>query len=105
MHKTISLLIALLLFCFSGGLATKTNQPPDLDGMMIGEAFHQCKRCNSLTGGIHGKGPTKTFEGDGSDECIHEWIEIDSDTFRSTATELYGIDWAAEDAFYWNRKE
>ena len=58
-----------------------------------------------MIGGIHGKGPTKTFEGEGRAECVHQWSEIDSETFRSTATALYGIDWDAEDAFYWNRRE
>lgn len=73
--------------------------------MMIGEAFHYCEKCDSLIGGIHGKGPTKSFEGNRNAECVHEWKEIDGETFRSTATTLYGVDWDAEDAFYWNRRE
>ena len=105
MQKLPLILMALLSLCLGGCEPNKIDQPPDLNGMIIVEAFHHCKKCDSLIGGIHGKGPTKSFDGEGRENCVHEWVEIDSDTFRSTATELYGINWDEEAAYYWNRKE
>ena len=105
MKRLLLVLISSLTFCLGGCQTSKPNRPPDLDGMMIGEAFHHCEKCNSMIGGIHGKGPTKSFEGEGCEKCVHEWIEVDSETFRSTAAELYGIDWDSEQAFYWNRRQ
>ena len=105
MKRLLLVLVACPIICLMGCQSSKPNRPPDLNGMIIGEAFHHWEKCDSMIGGIHGKGPTKTFEGEGRAECVHEWSEIDSETFRSTATALYGIDWDAEDAFYWNRRE
>ena len=99
------LLLLLFMICLPACQTNKPNRPPDLGGMLIGEAFHHCAKCNSMIGGIHAKGPTKSLDGEGCAECVHNWMEIDSETFRTRATEIHGIDWSAEDAFYWNRRQ
>ena len=98
---SLALFVISLTSCSSG----RPDQPPDLDGMVVIEAFHRCTKCDSMIGGIHGKGPTKSFDGENRGQCVHDWNEINRETFLSDASKIHGIDWSAEPAFYWNPRE
>jgi hypothetical protein len=75
-----------------------TDQPPPHD--MIEQAYHYCEKCGSLEGGIYGKGPFKSFPGEGKKECIHEWKTITRGEFKRIAVEKYGVDWNKEIPFW-----
>ena len=106
MHRVAQIAsIAILPFFLVSCSNESTDLPPDLNGMVIVEAFHHCEKCGSLTGGIHGKGPTKHFDGTNRKNCVHEWTELDRKTFMDTATKLYNIDWSSDPVYYWNQRD
>ena len=53
------------------------NQSPFGGGIYI--AYYECLKCESLHGGIYGKGPTESMILD--KECVHKWNAIEKKTF------------------------
>ncbi|MCL2012094.1 MAG: hypothetical protein FWG75_04820 [Cystobacterineae bacterium] len=81
----ISSILVLLVYSFllgakwhhyKYGNRTK-NQSPWHFG--IYQAYYECSKCNSLTGGIFGKGPTARSILD--TECIHDWQAVYKNDF------------------------
>jgi hypothetical protein len=62
-------LIGYQLYVYKHGVK---NQGPWYGG--IYEAYYECIKCKSLSGGIFGKGPTDRFIFDV--KCIHDWQAI-----------------------------
>lgn len=94
-------LITFLLFISTGVWLYLINKPPK-SRYAIWEGFHWCPMCNSLDGGIYGKGPHKTFRSSKATYCIHKWQLIDKTTFMQKAKEEFAIQWGKE-AFYWQK--
>lgn len=71
---TYLILISYLLYRFKFG---KKNQMPYYGGIYV--AYYKCTKCESLCGGIFGKGPTQKKIID--EECIHKWNALSKDRF------------------------
>lgn len=90
----------LLLFIASCTRFSRYDRPPKRDAYCA-TAYHFCKKCNSLQGGIYEKGPFLNFPGPEKEKCIHEWEEISRKEFKRLATEKYKHDWADESTHFW----
>lgn len=60
----------------------KRNQDPWRFG--IYEAYYECSKCESLAGGIFGKGPTQRSILD--EKCVHDWQAVYRDEFERKFT-------------------
>ena len=76
------------------------NRPPP--HMAIEQAYFHCDKCDSLQGGVFGKGPTMRLHTMNRLWCIHNWRRIDRARFKTLATENHGIDWSQQISF-WTR--
>ena len=63
--------------------------------------YYKCEKCQSLEGGIYGKGPMKILHSKKSNWCIHKWKEINIKEFNELGTDWFKIDWSKEIPF-WN---
>lgn len=90
----ISLLVAWMAVALALTGCKNTNQPPEHG--MIEMAFFKCEQCQSVEGGIYGKGPTKKLHGPKAPECVHNWERITKDDFRGLGAKWSDIDWSKE---------
>ena len=85
----ICLIVFLLSFIFVLGRSWyiykhgMPNQSPWSVG--IYEAYYECSKCNSLAGGIFGKGPTERLTLD--KKCIHDWQAVYKEDFKTKIVE------------------
>lgn len=68
---------------------------------MIEMAFFKCEKCQSLEGGIYGKGPFKSMHSLDAKSCVHNWQIVNMVEFKRLGTEWRGVDWTKETPF-WN---
>lgn len=56
-------------------------------------AWHRCPQCNSLHGGMYGKGPLEILRSPEAASCIHSWKEISEKDFKQAAKEYFDEEW------------
>ena len=95
-----NIFLPFIILCLSGCFS-KYNRPPE--HKMIEMAFFKCEKCQSIEGGIYGKGPFKSLHSEKAEHCIHNWIRIEKEEFKKLGTEWKGVDWSGETPF-WTRK-
>lgn len=69
------ILVSYRLYTHNHGIKNKT---PYYGGIHV--AYYECTKCESLYGGIFGKGPTQKSITD--KECIHSWNALTGDNFN-----------------------
>ena len=79
---------ALLTGCSTPGLPPYTSLPP------IVEEYYECSKCESLHGGIYGKGPTESFKARGAEDCYHSWSKIERSEFQQLAAQRFPSEWS-----------
>src|SRR5690349_8436842 len=86
-------ILCALVFCIGtmlGACVTTQDQPPRHDGI-IGADYHFCPHCQSLYGGMYGKGPDSAkfrINGANKQSCRHEWQEVTKERFKELAEEV-----------------
>ena len=80
------------------GCATRYDHPPKTK--MIEMGFFACPKCGSLSGGIFGKGPTRSYRSDTASRCVHDWQSVTKAEFQRQATDRFGVDWSGE-VYFW----
>ncbi len=85
---------AVALLCSGCG----PNQPPSHG--KVERAFFCCAKCDSLDGGIYGKGPTQSLRTPEAARCRHEWKPVSRDQFKELAHDNFGVDWAKQDPWW-----
>lgn len=48
--------------------------------------YYRCTRCDSLAGGISGKGPWKSRHAAQAKQCRHAWQSISAESFQARFT-------------------
>jgi len=89
----ISILLLMIIF-------NPFNRKPK-SKYIIYVGYYICEKCQSIEGGIYGKGPIKVLHNKKSNWCIHKWEEINKKEFKELATKWFKIDWGKEIPF-WN---
>jgi hypothetical protein len=94
--------IFVLVFVMLPGwpFSRKDRSPPT---GVIDHAYFYCEKCDSLIGGVFGKGPVKHFDGPNKRKCVHTWKKITKTEFKALSGKLYGVDWANEHDWWWCR--
>ena len=89
-------LIALLLTsgCVGPGRLPHTFMPP------IAEEYYACEKCDSLHGGIYGKGPLANYATKEAPSCWHDWKPVSKTEFQTKAAEDFPSDWAKALPFF-----
>ena len=77
--------LSLLAGCASPGV----NQPPK--HAAVEEAFFDCPKCGSLSGGVFGKGLTRNFRSRTAECCVHHWERVPEQEFHRSAVERFGL--------------
>jgi hypothetical protein len=97
MSKTLVIVLVML----PGWLFSRRDRHPPTG--IIDHAYFYCEQCDSLVGGIFGKGPVKHFDGPNKRRCVHAWRKITKAEFKALAGKLYAVDWASEHDWWWCR--
>lgn len=81
--NVVKILLPLILFAVViGCLSCIRNRPPHAVLSPIAEEWYTCDKCNSLDGGIYGKGPLLHDRTASGYKCIHDWRMITAKEFR-----------------------
>ena len=67
----------------------------------IDVGYHVCEKCDSLDGGIYGKGPRKSLRTDAGGWCVHDWRPISREEFKREAANRFNVDWSQVTAGFW----
>lgn len=94
MHRNSLLFLSCLI------LTIGCNLPPK--HAMIEQAYFKCEKCDSIQGGIYGKGPVKLLDSDKAQTCFHKWQRIDRTEFKKLGIDWFNINWEQE-GFNWAR--
>jgi hypothetical protein len=98
MTRRALIAVAALVGCAGMGCAGRYDRSPSKGA--IYEGYHTCPKCDSLEGGIFGKGPIREFRSEAAERCIHDWQMVSRLRFQSLATEQFGKDWSSEIPFW-----
>jgi len=76
------------------------GRPPHSVGLPpIAEEYYACAKCDSLHGGIYGKGPLANFATANAATCWHEWQQIPKAEFQKRAAEGFPVEWEKTNLF------
>ena len=60
----------------------------------IVEEYYVCPKCESLDGGIYGKGPKESFVTSAAARCSHDWQQISRRDFQGLASQRFPKEWS-----------
>jgi hypothetical protein len=87
----ITAVVALCVGC-------RPDRPPSHRSVEC--AFFYCAKCDSLDGGIYGKGPVKSLRSATAERCRHEWGRLSREQFKELSKDNFGIDWSKESPWW-----
>jgi hypothetical protein len=89
--KKLQVILPLLVLTLAGCVGP--GRPPHAVLPPIAEEYYVCKKCDSLHGGIYGKGPLASFSTPSATKCWHHWHQIPRVEFQKLASERFPAEW------------
>ncbi len=100
-------IVGILILCIIIGIAacSRYDRSPESKFLPPAKlAFYHCQKCESLEGGIYGKGSFKQFKSDKARKCIHNLETVSKQEFKQLASNGYKADWSKE-ITWWQTNE
>jgi hypothetical protein len=85
--------LQVIISLFAVALAGCVGRPPHAFLPPIAEEYYACAKCDSLHGGIYGKGPLASFATSNASTCWHRWRRITRAEFQKLASARFPADW------------
>ncbi len=89
--KKLQIIVPLFVVALAGCVGP--GRPPHAFLPPIAEEYYVCEKCDSLHGGIYGKGPLASFSTSSGSKCWHRWHQIPRAEFQRLASDRFPAEW------------